>query len=73
MNKPIIILKEYLIMPILATEARIDEIKKEVQQNTSDVLTPIKQECSFKFRLLIMRLNYPLKSTVCPDSISPLV
>lgn len=37
MNKPIIILKEYLIMPIIATEARIDEIRKEVQKNTTDV------------------------------------
>ncbi len=33
------------------------------------VLTPIKQECSFKFRLLIKRLIYSLKLSVYPYSI----
>lgn len=37
MNKPVIILKEYLIMPILATETRIDEIRNEIDQNTTRV------------------------------------
>lgn len=37
MSKPIIILKEHLIMPILATEARMDEIRNEIGQNTTDV------------------------------------
>jgi hypothetical protein len=37
------------------------------------VLTPIKQEYSFKFRLLIMRLIYSLKLDVYSDSIFPLV
>jgi len=36
-----------------------------------DVLAPIKQECSFKFRLLIMRLIFSLKLDVYPGSIFP--
>lgn len=37
MNKPTIILKQYLIMPIIATEERIKEIEVEIQKNQSDV------------------------------------
>jgi len=37
MNKPTIILKQYLIMPIIATEERIKEIEEEIQKNHSDV------------------------------------
>ncbi|WP_430814003.1 hypothetical protein [Carboxylicivirga sp. RSCT41] len=37
MSKPLIILKEYLIMPIVATEARIDDITKEIQKDKTDV------------------------------------
>lgn len=37
MNKPTIILKQYLIMPIVATEERIVEIKEEIHKYHSDV------------------------------------
>ncbi|MFB0910347.1 MAG: hypothetical protein QMA99_05270, partial [Flavobacterium sp.] len=46
-------------------------IRKEMEFDS--VLTPIKQEYSFKFRLLIMRLIYSLKLDVYSDSIFPLV
>lgn len=37
MNKPLIILKDNLLLPILATETRISEIKDEVNQNITNV------------------------------------
>ena len=37
MDKPIIILKEYLVMPILATEVRVGEIRKELKPNATNV------------------------------------
>ena len=37
MNRPIIVLKDYLLMPILATEARVNEVKKEMDQDISNV------------------------------------
>ena len=44
-----------------------------VKFRLSSVLTPIKQEYYSKFRLLIMRLIFPLKLDLYPDSIFPLV
>lgn len=37
MRKPLIILKDYLLIPILATEARVDEIREELKNNPTNV------------------------------------
>lgn len=38
MKKPIIILTNHLLMPIIATEARVNEIRKELKPNVSNVV-----------------------------------
>lgn len=37
MDRPLIILKDYLLMPLLATEVRIDEIRKELSPETTNI------------------------------------
>lgn len=37
MDKPLIILKDYLLMPILATEVRFDEIRNELKNNPTNI------------------------------------
>jgi hypothetical protein len=52
-------------------EARRERMPKPMASKAF-VLAPIKQEYSFKFRLLIKRLIFSLKSGVANGSISPL-
>ncbi len=47
-------------------------VKKAQKTLAGNVLTPIKQEYSFKFQGLIKRLIFSLKLYVYPGSISPL-
>ncbi|SHL46242.1 hypothetical protein [Flavobacterium saccharophilum] len=38
MKKPLVIIKDHLLMPILATETRVHEIKKEIKTDTTNVV-----------------------------------
>jgi len=66
--------KAIVVPPINPFTAAVVSVTASITSTITgagSVLAPIKQECSFKFRLLIMRLIFSLKLDVYPGSIFP--
>jgi hypothetical protein len=63
--------EEVLGLPSKFVYRSLRRNRKHLDKEIKGVLAPIKQECSFKFRLLIMRLIFSLKLDVYPGSIFP--